>query len=41
MALGPWDGLHTREVPYGPRSIGCPLNEKEIYAGDVETNDNG
>ena len=38
MALGTWSGLHTRNVPYGPRSIGCPLsNEEETYANGLQT----
>ena len=41
MALGPWGGLHTREVPYGPKSIECPLDEQETYSGEANRKESG
>ena len=38
MALGPWSGLHTMKVPYGPWSIGCPFEEEKTHTDNVEAN---
>ena len=41
MALGPCDGLHTRKLPFVPRSIGCLVNQEETFVSGIKANEIG